>query len=306
MDMRRCMVALKNLNGQTHNMYNSPTWQWPDTLTRLTTNQAPGSGSVPVLYSFDPNAKFDEGNMAADFLAVFHDYDTTYLPYQPRVSDYFANPAVLVDTNMPDPRALFPNTVSDPGIGSPQLPGHGYMQIRQMGSIRRPTETMMVWCGPQVTHDGITISQTNGYGALAEQLDGAEIQWTGYSYGSLYPSPAGGNTYNQNNYTLPIALGNSDGSFGSTGLPTKGLPGRNNPHGNVNKFVVTTENVDDTNPGDNYASACAMRFRHMGNTTVNALFVDGHCESRVLLQVVAKDVSVTTNTPPGPGTGLGD
>jgi len=49
-----------------------------------------------------------------------------------------------------------------------------------------------------------------------------------------------------------------------------------------------------------------MRFRHMGNTTVNALFIDGHCESRALLQVVAKDVSVTTNTPPGPGPAGGE
>jgi len=33
-----------------------------------------------------------------------------------------------------------------------------------------------------------------------------------------------------------------------------------------------------------------MRFRHMNNTTCNILFLDGHCESRVLGTVVAQDI----------------
>jgi prepilin-type processing-associated H-X9-DG protein len=33
-----------------------------------------------------------------------------------------------------------------------------------------------------------------------------------------------------------------------------------------------------------------MRFRHLNNTTVNALFVDGHVESRRLGDVRAKDI----------------
>jgi prepilin-type N-terminal cleavage/methylation domain-containing protein/prepilin-type processing-associated H-X9-DG protein len=298
----------KNLNGQADNVSVTPCWQWADTLTRLVSNQAPGTGNIP-LYEPGFGLAANEFNMAPDFSGVFHDYDTTGLPYQNRVSDYFGNPAVLVDTNMPDPRALYPtNVVTDPSAGG-NVPGQGYMQIRQMGSIRRPTETMMVWCGPQVTGDGATISQTNGYGALAEQLDGAEIQWTGGSYGSYYPAPAGGGSYNPNFYALPIALGNPNGTFGSTALPVKGVSGVQNPSSAtkpVTKFCVTTENVDDTNPMDNYASACAMRFRHMGNTTVNALFIDGHCESRTLLDVTAKDVSITTNTQPGPGPGGGE
>lgn len=298
-----------NLNGQFDNLSNTSCWQWPDTLTRLTTNQAPGTGTLPVfLPSFGYQAKY-EGNLAPDFSLIFHDFDTTGLPYQARVSDFFANPAVLIDTNMPDPRALQSGQFKPATKGSgPAGAGSGFMALRQAGSIRRPTETMMVWCGPQVTGDGATISQTNGYGALAEQLDGAEIQWNGGTYGGYYPTPAG-TGYNQNYYTLPIALGNPNGTFGSTALPVKGVAQVDNPGSGtkpVTKFCVTFENVDDTNPADNYASVCAMRFRHMGNTTMNALFVDGHCENRTLLQVTAKDVSITTNTGWGPSSGAGE
>lgn len=299
-----------NLNGQFDNLSNTSCWQWPDTLTRLTTNQAPGTGSLPVYDPFGGGyyKAIYEGNLAPDFSGVFHDFDGMGLPYQARVSDYFANPAVLIDTNMPDPRALqaspsqFKKAVQ--GAGSAGV-GSGFMAIRQAGSIRRPSETMMVWCGPQVTGDGATISQTNGYGALAEQLDGAEIQWGSGTYGGYYPSPAGG-AYNQNYYVLPIALGNYNPAFGGSGLPIKGVSNESNPNGNVTKYAVTYENVDDVNPQDNYASSCAMRFRHMGNTTMNALFIDGHCESRTLLQVTAKDVSITTNVGWGPSSGAGE
>jgi prepilin-type processing-associated H-X9-DG protein len=65
--------------------------------------------------------------------------------------------------------------------------------------------------------------------------------------------------------------------------------------------TVIWENADITLPTDSYDSLCNMRFRHMGNTTVNALFVDGHVESRPLLGVTARDISITTTLGWGPG-----
>jgi prepilin-type processing-associated H-X9-DG protein len=56
---------------------------------------------------------------------------------------------------------------------------------------------------------------------------------------------------------------------------------------------------------DNYASSCAMRFRHMNNTTGNFLFIDGHVESRVLMQVTAMDVSIQTSLHWGSAPGGG-
>lgn len=295
-----------NLNGQADNIGNTTCWQWPDTLTRMTSNLTPGVGTIPV-YGFG-QAKY-EGNMAADFSGVFHDTDTTGMPYSTRVSDYFANPAVLIDTNMPDPRAVSAGKVTDlPGSATP---GFGYMALRQAGSISRSAETMVAWCGPQVTQDGITITQTNGYGALAEQLDGAEIEWgtpNGQAtYGSYYPSPAG-TTYTQSQYAKPIAIGNPDPVYGGSGLNIMNVSHRNNPTvvPPVLLYTVQQENVDDTNPGDNYASFCAMRFRHLDNTTTAILFLDGHADTRTLFSVVARDICVTTTTGYGNGPGLGE
>ncbi|MGA2440185.1 MAG: type II secretion system protein [Tepidisphaeraceae bacterium] len=287
-----------NVNGQADNLSNTSCWQWPDTLTRLTVNQAPGTGNLPV---FDPFGggyykAIYEGNLAPDFSGVFHDYDTMGLPYQPRVCDFFANPVVLIDANMPDTRAL---AAGQYAYTSGTKIGSGFMALRQAGSIRRPSETMMVWCGPQVTVDGQTVSQTNGYGALAEQLDDSAIEWSSGTYGGYYPVPAF-KTYNTNYYAKPIALG------APYGFPIKGITGVSNINGNVTMYCVTYENRDDTNPNDNWSSLCAMRFRHMNNTTTNALFVDGHVESRTLLSVTAKDVSITTNTSWGPAPGAGE
>ncbi len=50
-------------------------------------------------------------------------------------------------------------------------------------------------------------------------------------------------------------------------------------------------NVTSSNWNGRYGfDACEMRFRHMGNTTANFLFCDGHVESRVIGTVVAKDI----------------
>ena len=69
---------------------------------------------------------------------------------------------------------------------------------------------------------------------------------------------------------------------------------------NVTLYTVQAENKDITRTTDGYDALCNMRFRHMDNTTVNALFVDGHVESRTLLQVTAKDISITTSIGWGP------
>jgi prepilin-type N-terminal cleavage/methylation domain-containing protein/prepilin-type processing-associated H-X9-DG protein len=290
-----------NENGQFDNLSNTSCWNWADSLSRLAGSATPGSGNVPA---YDPfgggyyKVQY-EGNLAADFSGIFHDFDTAGLSYQTRVSDYFGNPAVLVDTDMPDPRARSAGKFVEDTSATAN--GGGFMAIRQAGSIQRSTETMMAWCGPQVCTDGVTISQTNAYGPLAEQLDVSEIEQT-YGYCGYYPTP-GGMGYNRSYYANPVGLGNP--VIATVGANIKGVTGTENPNNTVTKYSVTYENQDDFNPNDNYASMCAMRFRHMGNTTGNFLFVDGHVESRTLLTVTAKDVSITTNLGWSPGPGLG-
>jgi prepilin-type N-terminal cleavage/methylation domain-containing protein/prepilin-type processing-associated H-X9-DG protein len=279
-----------------------PCWNWPDSLSRETNNRAPGDGGTGVWDPTNLGWKVqNEGNMSIDFLGVFHDYDTSGLPYAPRVSDYQANPAVFVDVNMPDPKALMAGAVVPAAAGKS---GGGFMSIRQMGSIKRPSETMMVWCGPQNLNNGqsVGIIGTN-YGYLAEQLDQSAIEdgneGGNPSYGSYYPNPAFTGVMtniNQNWAISPITLGCPSRKYPAinnvTGLWSWGGAG-NAPLGAVTLYCVTYLNQDITNPRDSYDSLCNMRFRHMNNTTVNALFIDGHVESRTLLQVVARDVSIT-------------
>ncbi len=80
-----------------------------DSLSRETNNKAPGDGRNTGMAAHSNFGIFlahkIEGNMAIDFLGVFHDYDTSGFAYATRVSDYEANPAVLIDVNMWDPRA---------------------------------------------------------------------------------------------------------------------------------------------------------------------------------------------------------
>jgi prepilin-type processing-associated H-X9-DG protein len=271
-------------------------WNWPDSLTREVNSKAPGDGGTPV---WDPAGQgwqiANEGNMAIDFQPVFHDYDTAGMPYDTRVSDYQANPAVLIDCNMWDPRA------KETGVATPGGGGGGYMALRQMGSIKRPSETMMVWCGPQNLYNGQTVAHVGvNYGFLAEQMDDSQIEWSSGGYGCYYPTPADGTGCASSKWpSNPVSLG----------CPTKAYPLQTRPiimtasaaQGNVNMATVIWENADITLPTDSYDSLCNMRFRHMGNTTVNALFVDGHVESRPLLGVTARDISITTTLGWGPG-----
>ena len=182
-----------------------PCWNWPDSLSRETNNKAPGDGGSLV---WDPSTSAsgflaqNEGNMSPDFLGVFHDYDTSGLPYQTRVSDYMGNAVVMIDCNMWDPR------YKQTGGADPK---QGYLSLRQLGSIRRPAETMMVWCGPQSLTDGQSAAALGAnYGWLAEQLDGSVMEWGGATYGQYYPTPAGAvqSPANQLWPTNPIALGN--------------------------------------------------------------------------------------------------
>jgi prepilin-type processing-associated H-X9-DG protein len=262
-------------------------WTWIDSLSRLTNTKAPGDAGVPVWdpFGFGFQAQY-EGNLAVDFLAVFHDYDTAGLAYQTRVSDYQGNPAVLIDTDMLDPRAKQNGNVT------------GFMALRQMGSIRRPTETMMVWCGAQNVSDGETVSPVGDYyGYLAEQMDGSAIEYDSSTYGSYYPVPA--SPLSHRPYANPVSLGNPTAT-GAHYPPMLGVSNCSAENDNVTLYTVQAENKDITRTTDGYDALCNMRFRHMDNTTVNALFVDGHVESRTLLQVTAKDISITTSIGWGP------
>ncbi|MGD0137994.1 MAG: prepilin-type N-terminal cleavage/methylation domain-containing protein [Tepidisphaeraceae bacterium] len=275
----------------------APNWDWPDTLQRLTDNRAPGTqGSPSWSYggtpgSYDPK---NETNMAYDYSGIFHDYDTAGLGWDTRVCDYFCNPRLLADTELPDP-ASFPNGY--PGQfknTTATSSGSGFLPLRQMGSVQRCSEVMMVWCGPQNLTNGVMAEWNPPDGPVAAYVDQAAISWRNDSYGLAYPQPAE-TGYNTAYYAHPISIAN---------IGIGGGNGSNQAVAVQVKFLQT-ENIDAASQDDpnQWQGECdnAMRFRHMSNTLANFLYVDGHVESKVIGQVRAKDISANLALPLGTG-----
>jgi len=273
-------------------------WDWPDSLSKLTSSLTPGVGGQPAwdtdLAEFNGMAGFQakyETNMAADYGGIFHDYDTTGLPYEKRVSDYLANPRVLADVTVADYMTYRQTETTLPnGSRRNMLP------IRNFGSIRHGSEVMMVWCGVQDILDGQKVHYLWPWGPVANNIDLSAVDTGGYNYCLCNPpafsnwpgSPKGG-------YGALINLGNPF------------VPAISSGGGNVTLKKILPLNVDCYNVNDysefNGDVSLAMRFRHMNNTTGNFLFVDGHVESRVIGDVRAKDIAVNPTLPSGPGAG---
>jgi prepilin-type processing-associated H-X9-DG protein/prepilin-type N-terminal cleavage/methylation domain-containing protein len=270
------MPGTENL-GVFNGWWDTPTWTWADSLQRLSNNHAPGENGAPV---WGGGLAIYEQNMAVDFSGVFHDYDTSGFPYQPRVSDYLANPIVFPHTNYLDPREIASG-------------GSGCCPIRQAAGIKRSSATMMIWCGPQQLVNGLSAGYIYNYGPLAMQLDASVV--SGGTYGLYYPVPANPQWYNGTQYNLPICIGNL--------LPPPPPGVRQGYNGGNPVLMPLLKYLNQDALHTTWANNCAMRFRHMNNTTCNMLFVDGHVESRLLGTVTAMDVSVNIGPPPAKQAG---
>jgi prepilin-type N-terminal cleavage/methylation domain-containing protein/prepilin-type processing-associated H-X9-DG protein len=248
----------------------APAAFWPDFLTLMSSNRtvqkAAGAttGAGTGQYSQYPNLA-NCGYMAADFSGVFHDYDSPPGLMRPRVSMYMANMRVIPPLNARD-RYLMANQGSGGSIGYPSGT-YVFNRLRNLGQIQYGSQVMMLWCGPVQLAAGGEIDITQ-YDFASWSLDGF-----GYSSGHCYCYPNPPSWSNFNGYSKPINP-NSNQTATSWAAP-------------VTKSVLLASNTDNT-PTSVYANA--MRFRHMSNSTMNALFVDGHVESRVLGQVVARDI----------------
>jgi prepilin-type processing-associated H-X9-DG protein len=225
--------------------------------------------------------------MAYDYSGVFHDYDTSGLPYDTRISDYVANVRVFPDVNLVDTLQV---VAFNQVLINSETTGSIFLPLRQVGSIKRASLSMMIWCGPQNITNGVSAEYILPDGPISDQIDCGQIGFTSYCYGLLYPMPADPVHYNPALYSGLIALGN-DGSHWSGGS------GGNK----VTMKILKKQNVDDQNP-QNYDNVGQMRFRHENGSTCNVLFVDGHVEARALGTVQAQDISVNyvNDAPPPP------
>jgi len=167
------------------------------------------------------------------------------------VNHYTANPRVLYDSHDPD------NAPAVFHIGASILPAERTQ--RKIGSVRTPSNVFVIWDAPQIYDQGY-----NAYGSAASMDGWAMDSKTAYCFGSPNVSPA--------SYDLPSPPGwIPNGTGGGRALQKK-------------------YNIDlrqaFTLP-DGWLSH--MRFRHMNNTTLAALCLDGHIETRKVGEFKIKD-----------------
>jgi prepilin-type N-terminal cleavage/methylation domain-containing protein/prepilin-type processing-associated H-X9-DG protein len=289
--------------GSAQNPYNGY-WQeyrWHDLLALLVTPTQTSVANTPTWPFGTPVA----ANHPYNTLAAYHDVDvpseprptyrTTPGPWGGNANIQNGNPFNgFMDGNACDYTACYRVFMGESQGG--QDPFTGKYVIRQQSSIKRPTQTFEMWDGA-CFDDGIY-----NWGAIPQAKD--IDTWNIYNCSMIYPTAmtsGGGHApswWNNGIYGNKIAIG--------TGDAADGYPGSTNP-GGTTVAVLQHENRDATNtmsPGYPFTSPsfanheydwCMMRFRHMGNTTVNVLFVDGHCDSRQIGQVILSDIC--TNAP---------
>lgn len=176
--------------------------------------------------------------------AVFTDRDTIESSGSPNyVQHYVANQRIFYSNVDQDFAALvFAN-------GSATPPDQ--IRLRRLGSIK-PSTAFVIWDSAQCQDQG-----GNAY-ALDTEMDGNQLTY-GHAFCLGSPNTAV-------NYNRPVSPG---GTFASqSALACKNLQVK------YNRDLQTAFNSPD-------GWLTQMRFRHLGNKSLNALCLDGHVESRL-------------------------
>jgi prepilin-type N-terminal cleavage/methylation domain-containing protein/prepilin-type processing-associated H-X9-DG protein len=174
--------------------------------------------------------------------------------------DYIANPRIMPNNSGSDNTPFHQwNEGKAPDV-KPTL-----MQ-RKVASIRNASEVMAVWDAPQWSDYGNSSPET------AQHAGGWQFYWGTYM---VTPNPKPSDTWVDGMYNQTIRPGAADGD---------------------GAVLQKQWNKDfggapwaPANAGEDWASA--FRFRHINNTTLNAVFADGHCESRKVGEVKYKDIA---------------
>ena len=237
-------------------IWDTPYWTWADTLT-LMVNKA--TANSPASKDFPNWYQWDSANLqmaALAYLHAFQDTDTPNGTSLQRRSDYTANPRVLPDANYIDPAG---NLTTQ------------YYPLRQAATFKNSAEGMLMWCSTDLFPDGVT---NNGANPVAEQTDGSQIV-----FGHGFRNPPAQSWFTLDKMSNRISLGNI-----YTNAPSSA------GNGAVTIPYLQSENKDIFNSW----ATCDMRFRHMNNTQGNFLFLDGHVESRMIGDVYARDLCVSS------------
>ncbi|MBC8108890.1 MAG: type II secretion system protein [Anaerolineae bacterium] len=191
---------------------------------------------------------------------VFRDVDTIEPSDAARyITHYTANPRVLYQANVAD-NAPYLFTQTQPTPQTPTQPQDRTQ--RKIGNIRRPSDVFIIWDGPQILDQ-----QYNSY-ELASAADKFGIDST---TGLCFGVPTSGVKYGRP--ILPGAISGTSGSTNGKSLQIK-----------FNQDMKTA-----FYPGLD-AWMTHFRFRHMKNTRLAALCVDGHVETREAGTVMDRDI----------------
>jgi prepilin-type N-terminal cleavage/methylation domain-containing protein len=255
----RSIGQLIQLYGSEYRGYTPAVWDTTTFVTfadilSVTSNHkyatAPFPGQPANAVNFEPDHD----------LEMFHDTDCPQEGWYARSCAYIANIRAMGAV----------------GVWDLITPTHVGLKQRQISSIKRPAEVMLVWCGPCNVNGAIN------FGCKETYPDGLDnyLMWTGGN-GLCNPAPTG-IPYNPAFYANPIALGAPTGVGGS---PSSQSPG------SVTPSYLKAANVDNDGTWPSYG-VCYMRFRHMNNKVGNFLYGDFHVGNKPLGSVLARDVCV--------------
>jgi len=297
------------LNGLGGNAQYYCPFTWAEVLTILS-----GSTDIGGAVTVANNGPFYYH--PADTLQIFHDVDTppegrenistTWQVYNNpqhngNTCDYTANTRAFGwDGNATATNAGGENYELDDLAVAPYNAG---TLLKQQASFKRAAEFSDVWDGPVFLNNvtnliGCMGPQDGGQLFCGGAIDGYAC-WGGYCL--CYPVP-----YQATSQTTPPIngqdLANGGWGFGLNGqyenpisLGNDGTVSPADSWGGMTLTIAKYENQDltgnQTGGAPGYIQFNAIRFRHMNNTVCNMLFMDGHVESRGLLQVTPKDIS---------------
>jgi prepilin-type N-terminal cleavage/methylation domain-containing protein/prepilin-type processing-associated H-X9-DG protein len=246
-------------------------WDWRDTLSLMTNHRTQDDGGTDNTNNVRGSGTYSHSylqTMAYQYLGIFHDTDVPTMNQGSRVAHYIGNMRVLADVSYADPVGAYgPNP-------SPIGQYHKEYPLRKVASIKHGASVMMVWCGSADLSDGV---DDKGSWPLCFSMDDSQC-----SYGHGLSIPPAQSNFNE---------------YGSLVAPSyDGV--HDSYRGGVTLQVCKNENMDKVNAGGTLGWVQTdLRFRHMNNTMLNALFVDGHVEARLIGGVFVTDICMNPVTP---------
>jgi len=232
------------------------------TTTWLAGAPAPSSAEFSWYWDFTLSQLIQANILGSDRLVhnlspIFQDVDTIQANYGRYINHYTCNPRIFPDNWESE-------TLQDGGAISPQ-----YVLPRRLSNIK-PSTAFLIWDAPQIVDWG----PGNVAYEQATEIDCNALELGSY----LFVGTATGGSYNYNRPALP---GGVVPNYISASLSIA----------QEKKYNVDQGGTPTPIP-DYFVSH--MRFRHLNNTTLNALCVDGHVETRAVGTFMVLDVCINS------------